>query len=65
MKAKKLFRFAAISQFEHVFEFPEGMADKWETFFGNQQDLILELACGKGEYSVNLAKSFAHLSLLR
>jgi tRNA (guanine-N7-)-methyltransferase len=58
MKAKKLFRFAAISQFEHVFEFPEGMADKWAAFFGNQQDLILELACGKGEYSVNLAKSF-------
>ncbi|MBL7753493.1 MAG: tRNA (guanosine(46)-N7)-methyltransferase TrmB [Chitinophagaceae bacterium] len=58
MKAKKLYRFAEISKFPHVFEFPEQMADRWGQHFGNSNDLVLELACGKGEYSVNMAKAF-------
>jgi tRNA (guanine-N7-)-methyltransferase len=32
---------------------------KWaKEFFKNEQPIILELACGKGEYTVNLAKLF-------
>ncbi|MCB0435426.1 MAG: tRNA (guanosine(46)-N7)-methyltransferase TrmB, partial [Mangrovimonas sp.] len=32
---------------------------KWnETFFKNNAPLVLELGCGKGEYSVGLAKKF-------
>jgi tRNA (guanine-N7-)-methyltransferase len=29
---------------------------KWHSFFGNSNPIVLELGCGKGEYSVNLAK---------
>jgi tRNA (guanine-N7-)-methyltransferase len=59
MKGKKLFRFAAIKDFDNVFEFPENFKDKWSSeVFKNNNPIVLELACGKGEYSVNLAKAF-------
>ncbi len=58
MKAKKLFRFAAIETFANVFQYPEEMADKWKPFFKNDNEIVLELACGKGEYSVNFAQAF-------
>ncbi|MBL7767141.1 MAG: tRNA (guanosine(46)-N7)-methyltransferase TrmB [Chitinophagaceae bacterium] len=58
MKAKKLYRFATIKTFPHVFEYPENFKDGWKEYFKNDQPIILELACGKGEYSVNLAKAF-------
>jgi tRNA (guanine-N(7)-)-methyltransferase len=57
MKGKKLQRFAAIKTFSNVYEMPVGMQEKWKTIFP-QQKLILELACGKGEYTVHLAKAF-------
>ena len=31
---------------------------KWQGFFNNQNPIVLELGCGKGEYSVALAKKF-------
>ncbi len=31
---------------------------KWQEFFGNQNPIVLELGCGKGEYSVGLAQRF-------
>ncbi|MBP7499535.1 MAG: tRNA (guanosine(46)-N7)-methyltransferase TrmB [Chryseobacterium sp.] len=31
---------------------------KWNAFFGNDNPIVLELGCGKGEYSVGLAKAF-------
>lgn len=58
MKAKKLTRFAAIKTFKNVFEFPENMAEKWQNVFNNGNPIVLELACGKGEYTVNMAKAF-------
>src|SRR6218665_3030966 len=40
----------AINDFEHK--------GKWQAFFGNSNPIVLELGCGKGEYSVGLAKAF-------
>jgi len=35
------------------------MKGKWhKEFFGNNHPIVLELACGKGEYTVNLAEAF-------
>ena len=34
------------------------------TFFGNSNPLVLELGCGKGEYSVNLAKKYPNKNFL-
>ncbi len=33
----------------------DNLKGKWSEFFGNENDLVLELACGKGEYTVGLA----------
>ena len=55
MAQKKLQRFEAINSFANVLQYPEGMAGKWSRFFKNENPLILELACGKGEYTVALS----------
>lgn len=56
MAQKKLIRFEAIKHFENVLEYPENMAGSWHTFFHNHNPITLELACGKGEYSVGLGQ---------
>lgn len=58
MKGKKLFRFAEIKTFDNVFEYPEDIQNQWKDIFRNENELVLELACGKGEYSVNMASAF-------
>src|SRR5450432_882835 len=59
MGHKKLIRFEAIKGFHNVLQYPEGMAGKWNGFFKNNNPLTLELACGKGEYTVGLARLYA------
>ncbi|MDR3715679.1 MAG: tRNA (guanosine(46)-N7)-methyltransferase TrmB [Puia sp.] len=56
MGQKKLIRFEAIKSFPNVLQYPEGMPGKWAAFFKNENPLTLELACGKGEYTVSLAR---------
>jgi tRNA (guanine-N7-)-methyltransferase len=58
MGQKKLIRFNAIKEFENVLEYPEDMKGQWHTFFKNKNPLTLELACGKGEYSVGLGRLY-------
>ncbi len=58
MAQKKLLRFEAIKSFPNVLQYPEGMAGNWKKFFQNNNPLYLELACGKGEYTVELARLF-------
>lgn len=61
MAKRKLQRFAEIGTFENVKQLEEGKAYKgnWaKEFFKNDNPIVLELACGKGEYSVNLGKKF-------
>lgn len=58
MAQKKLKRFAEIKEFANVLEYPAGMKGKWKDFFKNNNPVILELACGRGEYTVGLASMF-------
>ena len=58
MGQKKLLRFEAIKSFPNVFQYPTDMAGKWKDFFHNNHPITLELACGKGEYAVALAKMY-------
>lgn len=52
MGQKKLVRFAALETMNNVLQHPEGMPGRWSEVFGNSNPVTLELACGKGEYSV-------------
>jgi tRNA (guanine-N7-)-methyltransferase len=63
----KLEKFRDNAQFEHVIEpevkghidFDHPLKGKWKSdFFKNNKALVLELGCGKGEYSVGLARMF-------
>ena len=56
MAQKKLERFAAIKTFVNVLEYPSDMKGKWQNFFKNSNPIILELACGRGEYTVGLSQ---------
>ncbi|MDB5193374.1 MAG: trmB [Segetibacter sp.] len=56
MGQKKLQRFAEIKTFPNVLEYPENMLGKWNEFFKNTNPIVLELACGKGEYAVGLGR---------
>ena len=58
MAQKKLLRFEAIKSFSNVLQYPENIAGKWNDFFKNNNPVTLELACGRGEYTVGLAKMF-------
>lgn len=61
MGKDKLRKFAEIDTFPNVYQMEEGKAlkGKWgSSHFKNDQPIVLELACGKGEYAVNLAKMF-------
>lgn len=63
MGKDKLRRFALMKDFPHVLEsnYGEefGMKGKWRSdFFGNEHPIVLELGCGKGEYTVGLARHY-------
>jgi len=55
MGQKKLQRFAAINSFPNVLQYPDGIAGHWNEKFKNNHPITLELACGKGEYTVGLS----------
>ncbi|MEN5233397.1 tRNA (guanosine(46)-N7)-methyltransferase TrmB [Sphingobacterium faecium] len=61
MGKDKLRKFAEIGTFDNVVELDAGKALKgqWaKSHFKNDHPIVVELACGKGEYTVNLAKLF-------
>lgn len=58
MGHKKLIRFEAINNFKNVLQYPENMAGNWKDYFGNNNPIVLELACGKGEYTIGQARMF-------
>lgn len=58
MGHKKLIRFEAIKHFPNVLQYPEGMQGNWHSFFKNNNPVTLELACGKGEYTVGLSRKY-------
>ena len=58
MGQKKLQRFEELKTFSNVLQFPENMEGRWNLFFKNENPIVLELACGKGEYAVGLGEMF-------
>ena len=37
---------------------------QWHTFFGNDNPIVLELGCGKGEYTIGLAKRYPNKNFI-
>lgn len=67
MGKDKLRKFAEVATFENVVQLEAGKAYKGEwasKFFGNNNPVVLELACGKGEYTVNLARMFPEINFI-
>lgn len=67
MGKDKLKRFAEIATFENVIELDNGkiLIGQWaKSHFKNNNPVILELGCGKGEYTVNLAKFFPEINFI-
>ncbi len=60
MGQKKLIRFAELETFSNVLQNPPGIPGQWHRFFKNDHPITLELACGKGEYTLGLAQLYAH-----
>ena len=67
MSKGKLAKFADMKKYSHVFEFPYsvmddfsfGMRGNWNRdFFRNDHPIVLELGCGRGEYTVGLARMY-------
>lgn len=69
----KLAKFAEMETFENVFQYPHSVIEQvpfemkghWrEQYFKNNHPIVLELGCGKGEYTVGLAKLFPHINFI-
>ncbi|NDW13167.1 tRNA (guanosine(46)-N7)-methyltransferase TrmB [Bacteroides sp. 214] len=67
MAKNKLQKFADMASYPHVFEYPYSVAEdvpfemkgQWHrSFFKNDNPIVLELGCGRGEYTVGLGKLF-------
>ncbi len=59
MSKDKLRRFAEFKAFSNTFDFAYEMKGKWkQQYFKNENPLVLELGCGKGEYTVALAREY-------
>lgn len=67
MGKNKLKKFRDMETIDFVFQYPFSVLDatgfplrgQWhEEFFGNDNPIVLELGCGKGEYTVGLARRY-------
>ncbi len=59
MGKPKLFKFDDLKNIPFVFDRKSGLKGKWASdFFKNDGDVVLELACGKGEYTRGMAELF-------
>lgn len=73
MAKNKLQKFADMDTYNHVFQYPFAvlrekgfeMRGKWnEQFFHNDNPIVLELGCGKGEYAVGLARRYPNKNFI-
>lgn len=72
MAKKKLFRYQDLGELDNVIELEDYSPNtvskhkgRWcEAVFGNDNPLILELACGKGDYTLSLAERYPTINFI-
>ncbi|QUB64198.1 tRNA (guanosine(46)-N7)-methyltransferase TrmB [Prevotella melaninogenica] len=73
MSKGKLKKFAEMETFKNVFQYPYGVISEvpfemrgyWrEQYFHNDNPIVLELGCGKGEYTVGLARVYPNINFI-
>ena len=73
MGKNKLEKFADMASYPHVFEYPYSAVDNvpfemkgnWhKEFFKNNNPIVLELGCGRGEYTVGLGRMFPDVNFI-
>lgn len=73
MSKGKLAKFADMERYANVFQYPYSVIDdvpfemkgRWrEMYFHNDNPIVLELGCGKGEYAVGLARLFPDVNFI-
>lgn len=73
MSKNKLAKFADMERYPHVFQAadvavndePFAMKGRWhEDFFHNDNPIVLELGCGRGEYTVGLGRLFPNKNFI-
>ena len=73
MSKGKLTKFADMERYENVFQYPFSVVEqvpfemkgRWrEMYFHNDNPIVLELGCGKGEYAVGLARMFPDVNFI-
>lgn len=71
MAKRKLFKFAEIETFPNVYQAPYqdkepfSLKGKWnDEVFKNNNPIVLELGCGKGEYTIALAKKYPNKNFI-
>jgi len=52
----KLRKFSEFSALPNTFEYAREQKGRWQEFFKNENPIVLELACGKAEYTIGLAR---------
>ncbi len=68
----KLAKFAALEHYDNVFQYSYGMLSqepfplrgRWREYFHNDNPIVVELGCGKGEYTVGLAAQQPHKNFI-
>jgi tRNA (guanine-N(7)-)-methyltransferase len=69
----KLAKFAEMETFSNVFQYPFSVVDNvpfemkghWrEQYFKNNHPVVLEMGCGKGEYTVELARLYPEMNFI-
>ena len=73
MSKGKLAKFADMERYENVFQYPFSVVEQvpfemkghWrDMYFHNDNPIVLELGCGKGEYAVGLARLFPDINFI-
>ncbi|MDG2454586.1 MAG: tRNA (guanosine(46)-N7)-methyltransferase TrmB, partial [Bacteroidia bacterium] len=61
----KLQKFADVTAFKNCYERVVELKGKWKTdVFKNDNPITVELACGKGEYTIGLAERFPNRNFI-